>query len=489
MAGTSYLGIDLGTSSVKAVLVDAADTVLAEASVPLTVQRPQPAWSEQDPAAWWNATLQAVDALKAQAAGALAATSGIGLSGQMHGAVLLGADHAVLRPAMLWNDGRAAAECTALEADWPALRNVTGNIAMPGFTAPKLAWVRRHEPAVFAATRLVLLPKAYLRLRLCGEAVEDMSDASGTLWLDVGRRAWSEAALAATGLELSQMPRLVEGSDPAGRLLPALAARWGMAAAPVIAGGAGDNAASAVGLGIIRPGDAFLSLGTSGVLFATTDRFRPNPAQAVHAFCHALPDTWHQMAVHLSAAGSLDWWAAAAGQSAASLVEEVGPAPARPSPALFLPYLSGERTPHNDASVRGAFIGLDNASDRRSLTQAVLEGVAFTIRDGLDSLRDAGTVLEGAVVTGGGSRSRTWLAILASALDIPLSRPSTGEHGAALGAARLGRMAATGEASSALCGAPAIAETIDPEPGLASAYAERQAHFRAAYAAVKGLGG
>ena len=483
----TFLGLDLGTSSVKAVLVDAGDAVLAAASAPLTVQRPHPAWSEQDPAAWWAATLDAVDAVKAQAPAALAATAGIGLSGQMHGAVLLGADHAVLRPAMLWNDGRSAAECLAMEAGWPALREVTGNIAMPGFTAPKLAWVRQHEPAIFAATRLVLLPKAYLRLRLSGEAAEDMSDASGTLWLDVGRRDWSDAALGATGLDRAHMPRLVEGSEAAGRLLPSLAARWGMAAAPVIAGGAGDNAASAIGLGTVQPGDAFLSLGTSGVLFATTDRFRPNPGQAIHAFCHALPATWHQMSVHLSAAGSLDWWAGAAGSSAGALVDELGPAPSEPSPALYLPYLSGERTPHNDATVRGAFLGLGYDADRRAMTQAVLEGVAFTIRDGFDALAEAGTVLTGAVVTGGGSRSRTWLAILASVLGIPLSRPAAGEHGAALGAARLGRMAATGEDAATVCRPPVIAETIGPDTALVTAYARRHAQFRSAYPALRNL--
>ena len=481
----TFLGIDLGTSSVKALLVDAGEAVLAEASVPLTVQRPRPGWSEQDPAAWWAATLAAVDALKGQAPAALAATAGIGLSGQMHGAVVLGADHAVLRPAILWDDGRAAAECAAMEEAWPALRSVTGNVAMPGFTAPKLLWLRRHEPAVFAAARLVLLPKAYLRLCLSGEAAEDMSDASGTLWLDVGQRAWSEAALAVTGLDRTQVPRLVEGSDASGRLLPALAARWGMAAAPVIAGGAGDNAASAVGLGVLRPGDAFLSLGTSGVLFAPTEGFRPNPAQTVHAFCHALPAAWHQMSVHLSASASLEWWAKAAGAPVAALVAEVSPA--APSPALFLPYLSGERTPHNDAAVRGAFLGLDHRCDRPALTQAVLEGVAFTVRDGLDALAAAGTRLRGAVVTGGGSRSPAWLAILASVLGIPLSRPAAGEQGAALGAARLGRLAATGEDPATVCRPPVIAETVDPQPALVAAYAERHIHFRAAYPAVKSL--
>jgi xylulokinase len=485
--GAVFLGIDLGTSAVKAVLIDDADTVLAETSVALTVDRPQPGWSEQDPDAWWDATVRAIGRLRADAPAALAATAGIGLSGQMHGAVLLGQNHRVLRPAILWNDGRAAAECAELEAAFPALRDIAGNLAMPGFTAPKLLWVRKHEPDAFRATRLVLLPKAYLRLRLTGEVAEEMSDASGTLWLDVGRRDWSDGALAATGLGRAQMPPLVEGNAATGRLLPALAARWGMTAAPVVAGGGGDNAATAVGLGAVRPGDAFLSLGTSGVLWATTDRFRPNPARAVHAFCHALPALWHQMSVHLSAAGSLDWWSAAVGMPAAALVGELGCTPTAPAPLLFLPYLSGERTPHNDVGIRGAFLGLDAGTDRRLLTQAVLEGVAFAIRDGLDALTEAGTVLSRALVTGGGSRSRIWLGILAAALNLPLARPSGGEHGAALGAARLGRMAATGEAADAVCLPPAIAETIDPDPALARAYAGHQARFRNAYLALKDL--
>jgi xylulokinase len=314
-----------------------------------------------------------------------------------------------------------------------------------------------------------------------------MSDAAGTLWLDVAARDWSEAALAATGLGRAHMPRLVEGNAPAGRLRPELATRWGMATAPVIAGGAGDNAASAVGLGAVSAGDAFLSIGTSGVLWATTDRFRPNPAHAVHAFCHALPGLWHQMAVFLSAAGSLEWWADTTGLAAGALIEELGPAPTQPSEVLFLPYLSGERTPHNDAAIRGAFLGLDRASDRRSLTQAVLEGVAFAFRDGLDALSAAGTVLTSAMVTGGGSRSRAWTVILASALGLPLARPAAGEHSAAFGAARLGRLAATGEAPESLCRKPPIAETVDPDPALAEAYAGRFARYIAAYPALKGL--
>lgn len=480
-----YLGIDLGTSALKALLVDDAERVVAEASVALSVSRPHPSWSEQNPADWVSAMLAAVDALQAAAPAELAATRGIGLSGHMHGAVLLGADHTVLRPCILWNDGRAAAECLELEATFPALRAVTGNSAMPGFTAPKLLWVRRHEPDIFRALHLVLLPKAYLRLWLSGEAVEEMSDASGTLWLDAARRDWSDAALAATGLDRRQVPRLVEGSAPCATLKPALAARWGMVHPPVMAGGAGDNAASAVGLGAISPGDAFLSLGTSGVLWATTDSFRPDPTRAVHAFCHAVPGVWDQMAVILSAAGSLEWWSEATGMPAAALVAELGDRPAAASAATFLPYLSGERTPHNDAAIRGAFLGLDRASGRAQLTQAVLEGVAFAFRDGLDVLAQAGTQLTEATLTGGGSRSRVWAIILASALNIPLRRPRYGAHSAAFGAARLGRLATTGEDPRALCRPPVIAETIDPDPALAAAYADRLAAYRAAYSALR----
>jgi len=329
----------------------------------------------------------------------------------------------------------------------------------------------------------VLLPKAYIRYRLTGEMIEEMSDASGTLWLDVGARDWSDAALAATGLSRQAMPRLVEGNAQAGVLDRALAARWRMTHRPVLAGGAGDNAAGAVGLSAIRPGDAFVSLGTSGVLFATTDRFRPWPQAAVHAFCHALPGTWHQMGVTLSAAASLSWWAGVTGRSEAELLAEVGE-PGAPSPALFLPYLGGERTPHNDGTIRGAFAGLSHATDRRLLTQAVLEGVAFSLRDCLVALAASGTRIEAADVIGGGSRSRVWIGIVAAALGIPLHRLAAGEHGGAFGAARLARMAVTGEAPEVVCTPPVREETIGPDAGLMADYEARVRLYRALNAKV-----
>jgi xylulokinase len=478
-----YLGLDLGTSGVKAVLIGRDGALIDQASVPLAVSNPHPLWSEQDPRDWWSAVERAATTLCCR--NDLSGVRGVGLSGQMHGAVLLDATGTVLRPCILWNDVRATAECRALETAFPALRDVTGNLAMPGFTAPKLLWVRRHEPDVFARTAHVLLPKAWVRYRLTGEMIEEMSDASGTLWLDVGRRDWSDAALAATFLSRAAMPRLVEGDAPAGQLRPDLAARWGMGRTVLLAGGAGDNAAGAVGLGAIRPDDAFLSLGTSGVLWVTTGRFAPYPQAAVHAFCHALPGTWHQMGVTLSAAASLSWWAEVTGATEAALLAEL-PMVRAPSPALFLPYLSGERTPHNDGAIRGAFTGLSHGMDRPALTQAVLEGVAFSFRDCLDCLAASGTCIASADVIGGGSRSPAWIAILASALGITLHQLADGEYGGAFGAARLARLAVTGEAPEAVCTRPHRLAAIDADPALTDAYAGRLAQYRALYPALKG---
>ena len=475
-----FLGLDLGTSSLKALLVDREQRVVGGTSAALTVQRPAPGHSEQDPEAWWQALLTAMAALRAAHPRELAAVQAIGLAGQMHGAVLMDAAGEVLRPCILWDDTRATAECRELDQAFPALHEVTGNLAMPGFTAPKLLWVRRHEPEVFRRTARVLLPKAWLRFRLTGEYIEEMSDASGTLWLDVGRRDWSDAALAATGLSRAHMPRLVEGTARAGGLKRGRAAGWGGGDAPRGAGGAGDNAAGAVGLGAIRPGSAFVSLGTSGVLWATTGRFVPYPQAAVHAFCHAVPGTWHQMGVTLSAAASLAWWAGVAGASEAALLAELPPVQA-PSAAIFLPYLAGERTPHNDGAVRGAFAGLSHATGRAALTQAVLEGVAYSFRDCLDALAASGTRVTQAGLIGGGSRSAAWAGIIASVLGIPLHIPFGGEQGGAVGAARLARLALTGEAPETVCTPPAGMQTIMPDTALSEAYAAHLIRYRALY--------
>lgn len=460
-----FLGIDLGTSSVKTVLVDGSEAIIGRASARLAVARPVPGWSEQSPADWVDAAFATLDELAAGFPKEVAAVRGIGLSGQMHGATLLDASDAPLRPCILWNDMRAMAECRELEASVPSFRDIAANAAMPGFTAPKLLWLRRHEPGSFRRLATVLLPKAYLRLALSGEKLEEMSDASGTLWLDVARRRWSDELLAATGLDRARMPGLVEGTAQAGRLRPALAARWGMASAPVIAGGAGDNAASAIALSATRPGDSFISLGTSGVAWSTTDGLRPDPGNAIHAFCHAVPATWHQMAVMLSAAECLSWWSRIVGIPEGDLVAELGDAPWTPSGIAFLPYLAGERTPFNDAGMRGMFAGLGGGTDRATMTRAILEGVSLSLRDCLDAMREAGAVVGSAAVVGGGSRVRRWVELLSSVLGIPLRRVVAGEWMAALGAARLGRACVTGEGIEAMA-RPAEIEVIAPDEAL-----------------------
>ncbi|MBR1177336.1 xylulokinase [Bradyrhizobium sp. KB893862 SZCCT0404] len=476
-----YLGIDLGTSAVKTVLVDDAQRVIASESRPLATVSPQPGYYEQDPAQWIDAAFATLDALKASHGKKLAAVEGIGLSGQMHGATLLDASSRPLRPCILWNDGRSAAECRILEQRWPALRATTGNKAMPGFTAPKLLWVATHEPDVFAATKLVLLPKAYLRLVLSGEVVEDVSDASGSLWLDVARRDWSDAALAATGLSRDHMPRLVEGCAPATTLRSELVRRWGMAKPPIIAGGAGDNPAGAIGIGAIRPGTAFVSLGTSGALLAPTDRIAANPDRVVHTFCHAIPGMWIQAGAILSAASCLAWAARLFGATEAELLAPLGSRPRAPSPVSFLPYLAGERTPHDDPVVRGMLDGLSHGTDRAAIVQAVLEGVAFALADCRDVLADAGIAIAEADVIGGGSRSPFWLSVLANVLSVPVHRFAGGETGAAFGAARLGRLAVTGEAIPAICTRPQRVETFEPDAELVDAYAERLPAWRELY--------
>lgn len=480
-----FVGIDLGTSSVKSVLVDGDSGIVATATAPLEVQRPAPGFSEQDAEGWWQAALATLDDLARQAPKHMSAVTGIGLSGQMHGATLLDKVGQVLRPCILWNDVRSAEECRHLEQRLPELGRITGNPAMPGFTAPKLMWVKKHEPQIFARVAKVLLPKAYLRFRLTGEFFEDMSDASGSLWLDVGKRRWSDQALAATDMTRDQMPALVEGSQPAGQLRAELAQRWGITRPPVVAGGAGDNAAGATALGAINPGDAFVSLGTSGVLWATTAGFAPNPRAAVHAFCHCVPETWHQMGVILSAASCLSWLSGVVGVPESELLRERGDGLEHPSPVLFLPYLSGERTPHNDADIRGTFAGLSHQTGRKDLTQAVMEGVAFALRDCLDALRAAGTGLEAADAIGGGSRSALWLKIIANVLDMPIHRLADSEVSGAFGAALLGRMAATGESPRAVCKPPRRSATIEPIGPVRDAYAEAFARYRKLYPGIK----
>ncbi len=482
-----YLGIDLGTSAVKAVLIDDNDAMVAQASSELTVSRPQPLWSEQDPDHWWAATNDAMAQLKNTHADALARVRGVGLSGQMHGATLLDPEDNVIRPAILWNDGRSAVECEAIEAAEPDSRNITGNIAMPGFTAPKLLWVKNHEPDLFEKVAKVLLPKDYLRLRMTGEHASDLSDSAGTLWLDVAARKWSGAMLNACGLGEDHMPALFEGTEVTGTIRKNVAEEWGIPEVPV-AGGAGDNAAGAAGVGVVTPGTGFLSLGTSGVLFVSNAGYLPNPEGGVHTFCHCIPNRWHQMAVILSAASCLTWITKLVGaQNEGDFIDRIE-ADANPNHApIFLPYLSGERTPHNDPHAKGAFFGMTHETTPAELGLAVLEGVAFAFADGQQALIDAGTEIGDVTVIGGGSRSAFWGELIADVLQRPLILREGGEVGPAFGAARLGQIAAESADPEQICVAPPINQTIEPNSDNAQRYSDRLARYRSLYAQTRAL--
>ncbi|MEL7110340.1 MAG: xylulokinase [Pseudomonadota bacterium] len=479
-----YLGIDIGTSGVKAILMAETGDVVAQATASLPISRPHPLWSEQNPADWWAATNNAVLNLpQVQRSGVRA----IGLAGQMHGATLLDEHNRPVRPAILWNDGRSGQACETLEKDVAALDQITGNLAMPGFTAPKLVWLREHEPDAFARTRKVLLPKDYIRLLLTGEFASDMSDSAGTLWLNVAQRDWSDTVLDACGLSIDQMPQLFEGCEVTGSLLAQVAQDWGVpAGTPVIAGG-GDNAAGAVGVGVVSKGDAFLSLGTSGVLFAVDASYDPNAESGVHTFCHALPGLWHQMSVMLSAASCVDWATRLVGSSDAGALISAAESENLfgNSQTLFLPYLSGERTPHNNPHAKGVLFGLDHDSGAAHIGQAVMEGVALGFADGLQVL-SSGASIETISVIGGGSRSSYWGRILAAALDRTLVYRKNADVGPALGAARLAQMGAD-EQTVPQFNAPEIEFEIEPEPNDVAFMAEQHQRYQKLYHATQDL--
>lgn len=482
-----YLGLDIGTSGIKTVLVDENQNIIAQADSSLQVNRPHPLWSEQNPADWWAATCDTLEQLAKSNPAEMAQVKAMGLAGQMHGATLLDDNGDVLRPAILWNDGRSAAECAELEAKEPNLRAISGNIAFPGFTAPKLLWVAKNEPEIFAKVAMVLLPKDYVRYLLTGQYIAEMSDAAGTLWLDTGARDWSEKLLAATGLTKAQMPRLVEGSAPAGILTDNLAAKFGMPKGVVLAGGAGDNAAGAIGIGVVEAGRAFLSLGTSGVIFLCNDKYSPNPDAAVHSFCHAIPNVWHQMSVMLNAASCLTWVTKLTGaKSEGALIAEIEATPKNDdSKLIFLPYLSGERTPHNDPNAMGVFFGMTPDTDRAALGRAVLEGVSFCFADGLDSMLSAGASIEQVSVIGGGSRSEFWGQMLADVLGYPLTYHEGGEVGPAYGGARLARLAITGENAADICTAPPVKNVVTPNADAKPYYQQRLERYRRLYTLLK----
>lgn len=468
-----FLGIDLGTSGVKSILIDGEQKLVAEAaSRPLSVTRAHPGWSEQDPSLWWDAVTETLDALAASHPDKLAAVEGIGLSGQMYGATVLGEDGKPLRQAILWNDTRTGAECRELEAAVPDLLDRVGRKPTPGVTASKLLWLRRHEPELFAHIHKVLLPKDYIRLRLTGEMVSDMADASGTMWVDLARRDWSDAMLAACGLDRSHMPRLCEGTAVSGVLLPELASRWGMHRRPVIAGGGGDNACGACGTGVIEDGEGTVSLGTSGVLFVANNTPRNAGGAAIESLCHAVPDRWHQMSVVLSATSCLTWLSARLKKSPAELAALVGDKPRPATDLLFVPFLDGCWSPRDDAAIRGGFLGLAHQHDDAAMAQAVMQGVAFAVLECANAFRASGTDLKRLLAIGGGSRSRVWMSMLATSLGVELDLPEASELGAAFGAARLGMIAASNMPPEAILKRPAIRGVVEPEAAFAASYAQ-----------------
>ncbi|EMB4674352.1 xylulokinase [Proteus mirabilis] len=434
-----YLGLDLGTSSVKAIIMNEQGDVVASHSIPLTLSRPHPQWSEQDPQAWWQATDEAIKQLSRTQP--MEQIQAIGLSGQMHGAVLLDAQQNILRPAILWNDGRSVKQCLRLAKQYPQFKEITGNLVMPGFTAPKLQWVAENEAEIFCQIAHVLLPKDFLRWKMSGNFASDMSDAAGTLWLDMQKRDWSDELLAATGLSRCQMPTLFEGNQITGYLLPEIAKKWQMKQVPIIAGG-GDNAAGAIGVGVYQPGQGMLSLGTSGVYFVVSEKFLQNSDNAVHSFCHALPQTWHLMSVILSAASCLDWVCQLTGISdVGAMFKEIEQHAHSDSSLLFLPYLSGERTPYNNADAKGVFWGLTHQHQRADLCRAVLEGVSFALRQGIEVADKAGQHADNITLIGGGARSEYWRQLLADITGKTLDYHQGGDVGPALGAARLAQLA------------------------------------------------
>lgn len=481
----TFLGINLGVTDVRVILLDSEGQVLATAAVNLARSAPLPLWCEQSPEEWWHATREAITRVRADAPAGFRRLQGIGVSGQTQGTVLLDKHHHVLRPAILWSDSRARAECVELEALVTDSRCITGNIAQPSFMAPKLLWLQKYESNVFRSIEKVLMPKDYIVFRLTGEFVTDMSDASSTLCLNVARRNWSDRMIEAVGLTRNQFPRLAEGSDRIGLLRPGLASSWGLERLVSVAAGGGRPAATAVGLGAVQDGMAYISFGPSALVFVSTIDARPCPERAVRSFGHCLPNLWHQLGVVPTGMASLDWWATiheAGSQEALLNRAEQADKSAAP---LFLPYLNGASTPHDGPKASGVFFGLTENTSPGELTYAVMEGVAFSVADSVSAIEETGTSIRRASLVGEGSRNRFLAELTVTACGIPLDLYAPEFDACSVGAAHLARLA-TGECSASdLCITPPVIQTIVPRTEWHEELEVRHARFRRLYQALK----
>lgn len=482
-----YLGIDLGTSAVKAVIAADDGALLAQASHELSVSAPQAGWREQVPDDWWAATQSCLEGLREKAGDNWKRISAIGLSGQMHGAVLLDTDRRPLRPAILWNDGRSAAQCAQLMEKMPDIASICGTQAMPGFTAPKIMWVKEHEPEIYDRIAHILLPKDYVRLQLTSVLATDMADAAGTMWLDQEKRAWSDTLCDVSQTDPDWLPTCLEGTSTSGRLADEAARDLGLPEGIPVAAGGGDAATGAVGIGAVSPGDAFISLGTSGQLFTCNDRYTPAPEGALHSYAHCVPDRWFQMAAMLNGASPLAWFAGICGVSVGDLLDEAAGRSSDRVP-LFLPYLAGERTPHNDPLIRGSFSGLSGDTRRADMTLAVVEAIAYSFCDARDALAKSGTTLSTPSAIGGGARSGLVLQTMSDALGFPIERRSGAETGPSLGAALLGGVASGGLNTADLARKPPVETVFQPDPDRRDYHQERLEKYRLLYRAIKSAG-
>ena len=478
-----YLGIDIGTTATKAILVDEDQRLMASATNAYAVSSPQPGYAEQHPDTWFDAVATSLAKLRADAPKAYAAVSHIGFSGQMHSLVALDESHQPLRPAMLWNDTRGQAECAILQHEFADIERLTGAVAMPSFTAAKLLWLKSHEPTTFRNIRYLLLPKDYVRLKLTGQLATDHSDAAGTQLYDQALRSWSMPVLEGLGIHASRLPSLLESSEAAGSLRVAMANELGLSATTLTCTGGGDTPVGSLGLGCVDFGDSLVSLGTSCSFTTITQGYQPTSENCLHNFAFVLPRQWYRMAAMLNGASCLAWAAQLVGASdIGALLEAVTARYKGPSRLLFLPYLSGERTPHNNTALRGALLGLDSTTDKLDVAQAVLEGVAFSLRDAKQALGIDRTTSQPGFI-GGGARSKLWSEIVATVLDMPLTCPEGADYWPALGAARLAMLCAGGNAADVLR-KPASASTVEPLNQWREAYGEKYHRYRKAFAAV-----